>query len=85
MPSNWRPRLGYTAVACRCKHVKRSASPEGNDPLFDQFMPTYEVVERHKVRVAVPAEITRSSAYEMEFQDSLLSEASAVSAIREEY
>jgi len=35
-------------------------------------MPAYEVVERHKVRVAAPAEITFSAACDMDLQDSAI-------------
>jgi hypothetical protein len=49
--------------------VKEVAGPEA-DSLLDQFMPTYEVVERHRVRVAAPAEITFAAACDMDFQDS---------------
>lgn len=31
------------------------------DPLLDEFMPVYEVVERHRVRVSAPADITFSA------------------------
>jgi hypothetical protein len=36
------------------------------DPLLDRFMPNYEVVERHHVRVAAPAEITMDAAREQD-------------------
>jgi hypothetical protein len=39
-------------------------APDEVDPLLDRFMPAYEVVERHKVRVRAPAEITLTAAYE---------------------
>ena len=41
----------------------RSARPgrDEMDPLLDQFMPEYEVAERHCVRVAAPAAITLSA------------------------
>jgi hypothetical protein len=38
----------------RYGHV-RLPSPDEQDPLLDQFMPEYEVAERHHVRVAAPA------------------------------
>jgi len=38
------------------------ARPEDADSLLDQFMPAYEVVERHRIRVAAPAEITFAAA-----------------------
>jgi hypothetical protein len=53
----------------RYGRVKEAAGPEA-DSLLDQFMPTYEVVERHRVRVAAPAEITFAAACDMDFQES---------------
>ena len=41
-------------------------SPEEEDPLLDRFMPVYEVVERHHIRVAAPAEMTFAAAREMD-------------------
>ena len=38
------------------------ASPDERDPLLDQFMPAYEVAERHHVRVAAPADVTLAAA-----------------------
>jgi hypothetical protein len=38
------------------------AKPEEADPLLDQFMPVYEVVERHHIRVAAPPEVTFAAA-----------------------
>jgi hypothetical protein len=40
------------------------------DPLLDRFMPTYEVAERHRVRIAAPAEVTFAVATEMDLQRS---------------
>jgi len=61
----------YVAVTwTRYGHGKRPARPEDADPLLDRFMPTYEVVERHKVRVDAPAEITLAVACEQNLQDS---------------
>ena len=39
-------------------------TPDEGDPVLDRFMATYEVVERHNVRVRAPAEITLAAAYE---------------------
>jgi hypothetical protein len=33
-------------------------APESQDPLLDRFMPTYDVAERHHIRVSAPADIT---------------------------
>ena len=43
-------------------------SSEERDPLLDRFMPAYEVVERHHVRIAAPAAITFVAAGEMDLQ-----------------
>jgi hypothetical protein len=42
------------------------ADADSGDPLLDQFMPVYDVVERHHIRVAAPAEITFASACEQD-------------------
>jgi hypothetical protein len=47
-------------------------SPEERDPLLDRFMPAYEVVERHQVRVAAPAAVTLASARQLDLQGSSL-------------
>jgi hypothetical protein len=36
------------------------------DPLLDRFIPSYEIAERHHIRVAAPAEITFAVAREMD-------------------
>jgi hypothetical protein len=41
----------------------------GQDSLLDQFIPKYEVVERHAVRVAAPANIAFDAACELKPQD----------------
>ncbi len=42
--------------------------PEGGstDPIMDRFMPIYDVVERHHIEVAAPAEVTLAAAKEQE-------------------
>jgi hypothetical protein len=42
------------------------------DPLLDRFMPVYEIVERHRLRVAAPADITLASAAAMDLQQSAI-------------
>ena len=49
-----------------------SASPDERDPLLDQFMPEYEVAERHHVRVAAPAAMTLSAAADTDLQQSTI-------------
>jgi hypothetical protein len=48
----------------------RQSSGENADALLDRFMPSYEVVERHHVRVGAPAEIAFEAATEMDLQQS---------------
>jgi hypothetical protein len=43
-------------------------SPEDHDPLLDRFIPTYEVAERHHVRVAAPATVTLAAAKDLDLQ-----------------
>jgi hypothetical protein len=40
----------------------RPPDPAEADPLLDRFMPIYEIVERHHIRVAAPAAITLDAA-----------------------
>jgi len=47
-----------------------SVSADERDPLLDQFMPEYEVAERHHVRVAAPAATTLSAAADTDLQQS---------------
>lgn len=53
----------------RYGHVRRAADGD-RDPLLDSFMPTYEVVERHHIRVAAPADVTFAAACDVDFQQS---------------
>jgi hypothetical protein len=62
----------YVAVTwLRYGRVKQAPNEEA-DPLLDQFMPEYEVVERHSTFVRAPAEVTLAAACEMDFGDSRL-------------
>lgn len=57
----------YTGVAWyRYGYVPRPVSSEEQDELLDRFMPECEVRERHRVRVAAPADITLAAARDME-------------------
>jgi len=67
--------VGYATVAGTtwyCYGRVRSASPDERDPLLDQFMPEYEVAERHHVRVAAPAAMTLSAASDTDLQQSTI-------------
>jgi hypothetical protein len=60
----------YVAVTWyRYGHVAQPAHPEDGDSLLDRI-PTYEVVERHHLRVVAPAENTFSAACNMNLQQS---------------
>jgi hypothetical protein len=43
---------------------------EEKDPLLDRFMPTYEIAERHQIRVAAPAAVTLDVARQADLQAS---------------
>lgn len=45
-------------------------SPEERDPLLDGFVPAYDVVERHHVSIAAPADIALQAALEMNLEQS---------------
>jgi hypothetical protein len=53
----------------RYGHV-REVTDGDRDPLLDAFMPAYEVVERHRIRVEAPADITFAAACGVDFQQS---------------
>jgi hypothetical protein len=46
------------------------ATPDEQDQRLDQFMPVYDVVERHHIRVHAPAEMTFAAASELDLMDS---------------
>ncbi len=48
------------------------AGPEAADWLLDRFMPEYEAVERHQIRVAAPAELALDIARRRDLLDSRL-------------
>ena len=66
---------GYAAYAgiawCRYGRSARPA-PDQMDALLEQFMPEYEVAERHHVRVAAPAALTLSAAADTDLQKSTI-------------
>ena len=65
--------LGYAGLVAtawlRYGHVSPGAADE-TDELLDRFMPHYEVVERHRVRVSAPAAVTLSTAKEGDLNQS---------------
>lgn len=49
-----------------------AAGRDEADVLLDRFMPQFDVVERHRVRVSAPAEVVLAAAFEQDFQASPL-------------
>jgi hypothetical protein len=61
----------FVATAwCRYGKAIRQLNGEDQDALLDQFIPMYEIVERHHVRVAAPADVTFETATEIDLQES---------------
>src|SRR6187402_2466951 len=63
----------YGAYAARTWLRYGQAEPptfEERDRLLDRFMPVYDVVERHSVRVNAPAAVTLAAACDMDLQES---------------
>jgi hypothetical protein len=48
----------------------KSPSSDEDDPLLDQVMPLYDIVERHHIRVRAPASLTLKAATEMDLFES---------------
>ena len=64
---------GYAAYAAVTWYRYGSAVPghrDEIDPVLDQFMPEYEVAERHHILVMAPPEITLSAAADTDLQQS---------------
>ena len=60
---------GYAGLVAHSWYRYGSPRPAVNDDadaLLDRFMPSYEVVERHRVRVRAPTEITLTAAREQD-------------------
>jgi hypothetical protein len=68
--------LGYAAYAgaewMRYGHATRERDPENQDSILDGFMPLYDIVERHHVRVAAPPAVTLAAARELDMSGCLL-------------
>jgi hypothetical protein len=66
--------LGYAAIAgtawMRYGHATPAKTKDEEDPVLDGFMPLYDIVERHHVRVAAPADLTLGVARDMNAFDS---------------
>ena len=70
--------MGYAAVVgltwLRYGHVTAARGDE-RDPLVDQFMPEYDVAERHHVRVMSPGAITLAAAADADLHQSRIIQA----------
>jgi hypothetical protein len=66
--------LGYAVYAgtawARYGHAPRAKTPDEQDPLLDRFMPLYDIVERHHVRVLAPPDVTLAAARDLNIQGS---------------
>lgn len=66
--------FGYAAVAgaawFRYGRSGRPPDPDDADPLLDRFFPVCDVVERHRIAVDAPPEITLAAARDVRFDDS---------------
>src|SRR5688572_15551501 len=60
--------VGYTWV--RYGEVRPPTHPDEQDALLDRFMPAYEIVERHRIRVKASADITFAAATDINLQQS---------------
>jgi hypothetical protein len=47
-----------------------NAAAAESDDLLDRFMPRYDVVERHHIHVAAPADVTFAASMDMDLEDS---------------
>jgi hypothetical protein len=68
--------LGYGAVAASTWYrYGRVGAPEGpreSDALLNRFMPAYEIVERHRIRVHAPTSIALAAAKELDLNESVV-------------
>ena len=62
---------GYVALTW-LQYGLPGAPPDQCDALLDQFMPVYEVVEHHDIRVAAPADVTFEAEQNLDLQRSTL-------------
>jgi hypothetical protein len=56
----------YVGVAWSRYGRVSSPSPDEVDPLLDRFMPAYEVVDRHRIRIAAPAPVTLAAGRDLD-------------------
>ena len=61
---------GYVGVTWLRYGRTAQAGAEDIDPLLDRFIPVYDIVERHHIRVAAPASVTFSTACDIDMERS---------------
>jgi hypothetical protein len=66
---------GYAAVAWWRYGQHPEPNIEARDSLLDGFMPRYDVVERHSIEIAAPADVVIRAAREMDIRDAPLADA----------
>lgn len=69
----WRfvsPMVGTVMRSLLSAIARTIAAAQQSDPLFDQFVPVYDVCERHSIAVAAPAAVTFAAAKEMSLEQS---------------
>jgi hypothetical protein len=74
---------GYASIAALAwlRYGSADGRSAAADPVLDEFMPAYEIVERHQVRVRAPAAVTFEAAKDQDLRGSGL--ASAIFKARE--
>jgi len=60
---------GYAGITWLRYGRPRRATPAEYDALLDRFMPVYDVVERHRIRVAAPPGVTLDAARQIDLFD----------------
>jgi hypothetical protein len=64
---------GAYALITWSRYGRTPAPSRGDeDPLLDHFMPHYEIVERHRIRVDAPAALTLDAARRLDLQASIV-------------
>jgi hypothetical protein len=56
----------------RYGRTKHQVSGDESDSLLDLYMPEYEIVDRHHIHIAAPAETTFAAAYEMDMSQPVI-------------
>ena len=66
---------GYVSVAWFRYGHAADATPDERDQRLDEFMPIYDVVERHHIRVRAPSATTFAAASELDLMESRIARA----------